>query len=162
MTVNGIGERTGNTPLEELALALELLYGVKTGIRFEKLRSLSQLVRSLSEVEIPPQKPVVGDDIFTVESGIITSWWKRLEKAGMPLEMYPFLPELVGHDGVKTIVGKKSGRDSVLYKAEKHGINLSDEEADVLLREAKETAIANKRPLSEEEFISMARRAATR
>lgn len=158
VTVNGIGERTGNTSLEELAMALQFLYGVKTKIKFEKLRELSKLVRKLSGVELPPQKPVVGDDIFTVESGIITGWWRRLEKLNKPLEMYPFLPELVGHDAVKIILGKKSGRDSILYMAEKHGLQLTDDAAvDNLLEKVKEKAIENKRPLTEEEFLSLTR-----
>lgn len=69
--VGGIGERTGNTPLEELALALELLYGVKTGVELEKLGELSKRVGFLSGVEVPPQKLVVGDDIFILESGLL-------------------------------------------------------------------------------------------
>ena len=158
VTVNGIGERTGNTSLEELAMALEFLYGVKTGVRLERLRDLSKLVRKLSGTEVPPQKPVVGDDIFTVESGIITGWWRRLERLGMPLEMYPFVPELVGHDAVRIILGKKSGRDSILYMAEKHGLKIDDAQVDGILSRVKETAIKNKRPLTDEEFLSLARR----
>ena len=157
VTVNGIGERTGNTSLEELVMSLRFLYGVKSDIRLEKLRGLSKLVRSLSGVEVPPQKAVVGDDIFTVESGIVTGWWKRLETLHKPLEMYPFVPELVGHDGVKIILGKKSGRDSVLYMAEKHNLQLSDASVDEVLRRVKEMAIEKKRPLSEEEFLELAR-----
>ena len=155
VTVNGIGERTGNTSLEELVMALELLYDVKTRIRLGKLRGLSKLVRSLSGVEVPPQKPVVGDDIFTVESGIIAGWWRRLEKLGMPLEMYPFLPQLVGHEDVRVILGKKSGRDSVMYMMEKLGLGLSDAVVDSLLQRIKETAIKMKRPLTEREFLAM-------
>lgn len=156
VTVNGIGERTGNTSLEETVMALQLLYGVKTHVRPAKLRRLSKLVEELSGVKVPPQKPVVGEDIFTVESGIIAGWWRRLEKLGMPLEMYPFLPESVGHDPVRIIMGKKSGKDSVLYKAEKLGIEVDDARVDALLQKVKQFAIDNKRPMSEEEFQSMA------
>lgn len=161
VTVNGIGERTGNTPMEELAMALEFLYGVKTGLKLEKLRGLSKLVSSLSGVGVPPQKPVVGDDIFTIESGIIAGWWKRLEKLGMPLEMYPFLPELVGHDPVGVILGKKSGRDSILYKAEKFGMKVDEAEADRLLGKVKALALDKKRPLTDEEFLALAGKAAS-
>jgi isopropylmalate/homocitrate/citramalate synthase len=155
VTVNGIGERTGNASLEETVMALKFLYGVRTNVRLEKLRGLSKLVRSVSGVEVPPQKPVVGDDIFTVESGILTGWWRRLEELGMPLEMYPFLPELVGHDEVRVILGKKSGRDSVLYLAEKLGVRIDEAEADNLLQRVKQFAVDKKRPLTEEEFISL-------
>ncbi len=157
-TVNGIGERTGNPSLEETVMALKLLYGVETNVKLEKLRGLSKLVSRLSGVAVPPQKPIVGDDIFTVESGIITGWWSRVEKLGMPLEMYPFVPELVGHDGVRIVLGKKSGRDSIAYVAEKHGIKLEDRQVDSLLNLVKERAIALKRPVTEAEFLSLARR----
>lgn len=155
VTVNGIGERTGNTSLEETAMALRFLYGTKTNVKLEKLRSLSRLVREASGVEVPPQKPIVGDDIFTVESGIIAGWWRRLEKLGMPLEMYPFLPQLVGHNEVKVIMGKKSGRDSVAYMAEKLGLKVDEMEVDKILLAAKQFAIDNKRPLTEKEFVSL-------
>lgn len=157
LTVNGIGERTGNTSLEEAVMALRFLYGVRTNVKTEKLRSLSVLVSELSGVEVPPQKPVVGDRIFTVESGIIAGWWRRLEKLGIPLEMYPFTPESVGHEPVKVILGKKSGRDSILYMAEKFGINLSDERVNEILRKVKELAIEKKRPLTEEEASQLFR-----
>jgi len=157
LTVNGIGERTGNTSLEEAVMALRFLYGVKTNVKTEKLRSLSVLVSRLSGVEVPPQKPVVGDRIFTVESGIIAGWWRRLEKLGKPLEMYPFTPESVGHEPVKVILGKKSGRDSILYVAEKLGVSLSDARVDEVLRKVKDLALEKKRPLTEEEAFQLFR-----
>lgn len=157
VTVNGIGERSGNASLEEVVMALTLLYGMKTGVRPEKFRGLSKLVESLSGVRLPPQKPVVGDGIFTVESGIITGWWKRVEKMGIPLEMFPFLPELVGHDPVRIVLGKKSGRDSILYTAEKMGVSVSDGQVDRLLAAVKSAAMEKKRSLNETESSELLR-----
>jgi isopropylmalate/homocitrate/citramalate synthase len=151
VTVNGIGERCGNASLEEAVLALAHLYGVKTNLKFEKLRSLSEVVSSASGVPLPPQKPVVGDGIFTVESGIIAGWWRNIEKVEMPLEMYPFPPSTVGHAPVRIVLGKKSGRDSVLYMAEKAGVHLEEDEIDSILAEAKNLAIEKKRALSLDE-----------
>ncbi|MEM3464603.1 MAG: pyruvate carboxyltransferase, partial [Candidatus Bathyarchaeia archaeon] len=91
-TVNAIGERVGNASIDEVAMALKLLYGVETGIKYEKLRELSKLVEKLSKIKMPPNKPIVGDNAFVTESGIIAGWWTRLEKLNMPLEMFPFLP----------------------------------------------------------------------
>jgi isopropylmalate/homocitrate/citramalate synthase len=155
VTVNGIGERSGNASLEEVVMALSLLYKMKTGVKPEKFRGLSKLVETLSEVRMPPQKPVVGDGIFTVESGIITGWWKRVEKLGIPLEMFPFLPELVGHDPVRIVLGKKSGRDSILYMEEKLGIPVSDNQIDGLLARAKAAAMDKKRSLNEAETAQL-------
>lgn len=157
VTVNGIGERSGNTSLEESALALLHLYGVKSNVKLDKLKDLSRLVRSLSQVELPPQKPVVGDGIFTVESGIITGWWRRVEKMGLPLEMYPFLPEAVGQEPVKIVLGKKSGKDSILYAAERMGVELTDADVDSILARVKAVAIEKKRALSADEAATIIR-----
>lgn len=159
VTVNGLGERSGNASLEELAVALEMLYGVKTNIELERLRDLSKLVEGLSGVMLTPQKAVVGDRLFETESGIIAGWWSRVEKLGMPLEMFPFLPSVVGQDPVKIAIGKKSGRDSVFYKADKLGLKVDETKVDNILVALKEEAIRRKRTLSDQEFSQIVKRA---
>ncbi len=151
-TVNAIGERVGNGSLDEIALALEMLYGVKTGIRKEKLYELSKTVERLTQVKMPPNKPIVGDGAFTTESGIVAGWWNRLEQLDMPLEMFPFKPEVVGHKPVKVVLGKKSGRDSIVFKARQLGLKISDDKIDALLTKIKESAEEKKRILTDEEF----------
>ncbi|MGC8696592.1 MAG: LeuA family protein [Conexivisphaera sp.] len=155
VSVNGIGERSGNTPLEDTVVALKYLYGIDTDVKVEKLRNLSKLVSQLSGVPIPPQKAIVGDNLFTVESGIITGWYRRLEKTGDLLEMFPYRPAVTGHDGVKVVIGKKSGIDSIYYKAEKMGVQLTDEEALRVLRAVKEISLARKGLLTDEELASL-------
>ena len=158
VTVNGIGERSGNASLEEVATALRMMYGVESDVKFEKLRSLSKLIQERSGISVPPQKPIVGDGLFTTESGIIAGWWNRLEPQGMPLEMFPFLPETVGHGPVKVILGKKSGRDSIVYKAKKLNLKVDERQIDTILMNVKEEAMAKKRALTDEEFIAIARK----
>jgi isopropylmalate/homocitrate/citramalate synthase len=158
VTVNGIGERSGNTALEELVMGLKALYGVDTDVKPERLRSLSKLVQDLSGVKFPPQKPIVGDGLFTTESGIIAGWWKRLEELRMPLEMFPFLPETVGHEAVKVILGKKSGRDSIIYKARKLKKHINEDQIDLILLAVKEEAIKRGGPLSDDEFVAIIER----
>jgi len=154
-TVNAIGERMGNASLDEVAMALKLLYGVETGIKYEKLTPLSKLVQELSLVKMPPNKPIVGDGAFTTESGIVAGWWARLEEAGMPLEMFPFLPEFVGQGGVKVVLGKKSGRDSIYYKLKKLGLTADEKNIDAILMRVKTLAEDKKRVLTDEEFKSI-------
>lgn len=151
-TVNGIGERAGNASLAEVVMALELLYGVKTEIKIEKLRELSKVVEKITRVKMPPNRPIVGDNIFTVESGIIAGWWSRLEKIGMPLEMFPFLPSLVGHDPVRIVLGKKSGRDSIIYKVEKLGLKVPEDKLEQVLEAVKTYSEEKKRVLTDGEF----------
>ncbi|MEM1550733.1 MAG: pyruvate carboxyltransferase [Candidatus Bathyarchaeia archaeon] len=156
-TVNGIGERMGNADLAETALALEALYGVRLGLNYDKLYELSKIVEKLSGVKMPPQKPVVGDGAFRVESGIIASWWLRLKEMNKPLVMYPYTWDLVGQKGVEIVLGKKSGRDSIAYKLENLGLKLSSEEMDKILRCVKEESIKRKSPISDEVFKEILR-----
>ncbi|MEM0384113.1 MAG: hypothetical protein QXV27_04650 [Candidatus Caldarchaeum sp.] len=155
VSVNGIGERTGNASLEQSVMALTHLYGVKTNIRIEKLKKLSKTVEELSRVKLPPQAPIVGDRIFDIESGIIAGWWNNIEDQNMPAEIFPFSPKVVGHSGIRVVVGKKSGRDSLVYLSRKLGLNIAEEEIDGLLRLVKETAMMFKRDLSLEEFMEI-------
>jgi len=151
-TVNAIGERVGNASLDEVTLSLEMLYGVKTGVRKEKFRELSKTVERLSEIKMPPNKPIVGEGAFTTESGIVVGWWNRLEELRMPLEMFPFKPEVVGQRPVKVVLGKKSGKDSVICKARQLGLKIPNDKLDDVLAKVKETAEEKKRILTDEEF----------
>jgi len=147
-TVNGIGERMGNADLAEVALALEALYGVKLGLKYDKLYDLSKLVEKLSGVKMPPNKPVVGDGAFKIESGIVVSWWLRLKEINMPLVMYPYTWNLVGQKGVEIILGKKSGRDSIMNELKSLGLILSEEEVDKILEQVKEESVKRKSPIT--------------
>lgn len=151
-TVNAIGERMGNASLEQTVMALQLLYGVETGIKLEKLRDLSRLVRQVTHQNVASNAPIVGDNVFRTESGIIAGWWSKVEPQGMPLEMLPFLPELVGHDGMEVVLGKKSGRDSIYYVARKLGIVIPEFAVDGILQRVKEKAEAEKRAICQDEF----------
>jgi isopropylmalate/homocitrate/citramalate synthase len=157
VSVNGIGERTGNASLEQTVMALKQLYGVESNIRYEKLRKVSKGIAEFARVYPPPQAPIVGDGIFTIESGIVAGWWNNVEEINKPLEIFPFLPSLVGHDPIKVVMGKKSGRDSVLYKAKKLGMSLTEERVTKILERVKSEAVLRKRSLSDREFEEILR-----
>src|ERR1700729_2255476 len=76
-TVLGLGERAGNVPLEETAMALRTLYGIDIGIKYDKLYGLANLVKQLSGHAVASNRPVVGDQLFQIESGIIASWFQN-------------------------------------------------------------------------------------
>ncbi|MEM0337250.1 MAG: hypothetical protein QXN23_02165 [Candidatus Caldarchaeum sp.] len=147
VSVNGIGERAGNAALEEVVLSLELLYGRRLGLRLEKLVEVSRLVEKLTGFRLAANKPVVGERVFTRESGISVAGWVKYH-----LGSEAFLPELVGnrHD---VLVGKKSGKHSIEWKLEKLGVKASPEEVQALLQKVKEISIAKKRALSDEELL---------
>jgi isopropylmalate/homocitrate/citramalate synthase len=155
-TVGGLGERAGNTPMEETIMALLTLYGLETEIKTERFRSLSRLVRRLAGMPQAPNRPVVGDMLFNVESGIIANWVKNVEPTGKLTEPFPFLPELVGHEPVKIVLGKGSGIDSIHYYLDQFGLRATDEEAMDLLQQVKSRSLERKALIDLEEFRKMA------
>jgi isopropylmalate/homocitrate/citramalate synthase len=157
-TVNGIGERMGNADLAETALALEALYGVEMGIKYNKLRELSKVVEKASGVKMPPHKPVVGDNVFSVESGIVASWWLNLKEINKPLVMYPYSWDLVGQEGVKLVLGKKSGRELLISKLKDIGVDVTKVDPDRILQLVKEESIRNKSPVSDEVLEKIAKK----
>jgi isopropylmalate/homocitrate/citramalate synthase len=152
-TVNGIGERMGNASLGEVALALEYLYGVKTGLDLTKLTKISQMVSKLSKVPVPPNYPAVGQGAFKIESGIIAGWWSKVEPRGMVTEIFPYRPECVGNDPIEVVLGKKSGRDSIIYMLRKLNLKAGDDsQIDRILLAVKEKSLETKRNITLEEF----------
>ena len=69
-TVNGLGERAGNAPLEEVAVSLKLLHAIETGVDFRKLPAISERVARASGRQVAWQKSLVGEGVFTHEAGI--------------------------------------------------------------------------------------------
>jgi isopropylmalate/homocitrate/citramalate synthase len=148
-TINGMGERAGNANLGEVALALHALYGVRTNLRFERLREVSDLVRKLSGYELEPWKPVVGANLFVRESGAVASQFHD------PPSIEPYASELVGaRRGL--VLGKKSGLDSIRIKAQELGLELDDTEQRATLARVKAAGAAKRRVLTDEEFRQLA------
>jgi methanogen homocitrate synthase len=130
-TVNGIGERAGNLPLEEFVVALKLLYNYDVGVDFSQLKELSDLVAKISKIKIPKYKPLVGQHAFSHESGIHVAATLRCP---MTYEAIP--PDFVGGKR-KLVLGKHSGKTYVKNKLEEKGISTSEEQICNILREIK-------------------------
>lgn len=155
-TVSGIGERAGNTPMEEVVLALLTLYGVDTGIVTEKLTPLARLVSELSGVEQPSNRAVTGTRLFDVESGIIAGWVRNVRDNDRT-EALPYLPELVGQTGPAIVMGKGSGLDNVTDWLAEAGLTGTEEERMEILQRVKGLSLAHKRLLTREEFLAIAK-----
>ncbi|MBV9504162.1 MAG: pyruvate carboxyltransferase [Acidobacteriia bacterium] len=156
-TVLGLGERAGNTPMEETVMALLTLYGIDIGINCEKLYGLARLVQELSGHAVPSNRPVVGDALFQIESGIIASWFQNCG-ADQPTELFPYRPELVGQPAAKVVLGKGSGIDSIKTALKNMGVTASDDEALQVVAAVKEFSLERKRLLTPEEFRSIVAR----
>ncbi len=131
--VNGLGERAGNTPLEELALSLERLYGVRTGLDLSRLYELSRLVEEISGVPVSPTKAVVGYNAFSHEAGIHTHGI-----LAHTLTYEPVQPEIVGRQR-RMILGKHTGKAALVEKLKERGMDLPDPVLVDLLQRLKAT-----------------------
>ena len=148
-TINGMGERAGNANLGEVALALHALYGVRTGLRLERLRDVSARVRELSGYELDPWKPVVGETLFVRESGAVASQFHD------PPSIEPFSADLVGARR-KIVLGKKSGLDSIRIKCEELGLDLDADRQRRLLEAVKQLGAEKRGLVTDEEFRRLA------
>jgi len=144
---NGLGERTGNAALEELIVALHVLYGYDTKYNLAKLPELGELVSRISRFPIAANKPILGDRNFTRESGIGVDLVVK-----EPLAMFGTHPALTGRKG-EVVLGKKSGKLSITYNLEKLGITDADDEAiGEMLKRVKDKGIEKRGLLTDEEF----------
>ncbi|MCX7946684.1 MAG: homocitrate synthase [Hydrogenophilus sp.] len=150
-TVNGLGERAGNAPLEEVALGLKKLYHCDTGINLTLFPELSARVAQASGRPIPWQKSVVGEGAFTHEAGI------HVDGLLKDPELYqPYDPREVGRCH-RWVLGKHSGSRGVILAFARLGIALTRDEARALLPQIRHRSILNKRPLDDEELLALYR-----
>ncbi|MCB1575648.1 MAG: hypothetical protein KDI80_16870, partial [Xanthomonadales bacterium] len=116
-TINGIGERAGNSDLCEVALALSCLYNVPIELDLTQARQVSALVQKAGNYRVDGWRPVVGDNLFIRESGAVATQFH------IPAAIEPYSADLVAAER-KIVLGKKSGLVSVQLKAEELGIAL--------------------------------------
>jgi 2-isopropylmalate synthase len=120
--INGIGERAGNASLEEMVMALEVLYGKETGIKVEKIYAVSKRIEELTGIPIGTQKPLVGTNAYSHESGIHTH---GILKHTLTYE--PIMPEMIGRKR-EFVFGKHTGTTSVEEKLKDSGVSASPEQ----------------------------------
>jgi len=139
VTINGIGERAGNTSLEEVVMVLYSLYKLKTRIDIKGLYTTSRLVSRLSGIPVAPNKSIVGGNAFTHEAGI------HVHGLLANTATYePITPELVGRER-KIVLGKHAGRSSVVLALKELGLSANDKQIDDVVIRMKELGDKGKR-----------------
>ncbi|MFO7730739.1 MAG: pyruvate carboxyltransferase [Spirochaetia bacterium] len=151
VSVNGIGERAGGAGLESVAMGLEALYGIDTGINTPKLKELSQMVEDLSNFKCQANRAVVGDRIFGWETGMPSSLWLNA-KDSEPLAMLPYMWTMTGQQEPEIYLGKKSGKDNLKKWLKDNDLSVPEEKEGDLLQEVKKLSIKLKRDISVDEF----------
>lgn len=138
-TVNGLGERAGNAPLEECALALRQLHGIDTGIDTRGIPAVSALVARASGRQVSWQKSVVGEGVFTHEAGIHVDGLLKFRGNYEGLN-----PDDVGRSH-SLVLGKHSGAHMVRSSYRALGIELDDTQSRILLGRIRAFSTCNKR-----------------
>lgn len=147
-TINGIGERAGNTCLEEVALALETrsdYYGAKTTLNLGEIYQTSRMVSKMTGMSVPGNKAIVGANAFAHESGIHQDGMLKNRST------YEIItPETIGASSSKLVLGKHSGRHAFKEKLIDLGYSLDEEQLNIAFAKFKELADRKKNVLSED------------
>lgn len=151
VTVNGIGERAGGAQLEAVALALESMYGVDSGLDMSKFKGLSEFVAECARMPVARTKPIVGEDIFYWETGLPSSLWVNVKDID-PLIMLPYHWDMTGHRMPELLLSKKSGKDNVKTWLEKCSLSVPEEQLNELLNRIKYRSLEEHRTLNEKDF----------
>ncbi|MBW1696147.1 MAG: 2-isopropylmalate synthase [Deltaproteobacteria bacterium] len=148
VTINGIGERAGNTSLEEVVMAIRTRANylpVKTAINTEQIYPTSRLVSMITGIMVQPNKAIVGANAFAHEAGIHQD---GVLKNPMTYEIMK--PETIGLSTSKLILGKHSGRHALRTHLKNLGYDLSDEEVNLVFKKFKELADKKKHVVDED------------
>jgi isopropylmalate/homocitrate/citramalate synthase len=146
VTINGAGARAGNATLAEVAVGIESLYGVSTGIDLGKLTGLSNLFEDLSRWPRPKDKPLVGDYAFN-DSSDTHSFLLEAD----PLLFAPVRPELVGNQR-RSHLDLKSGINSLRMRLREIGMSVAEERLPQIWQRVEQELAAKRRALTEEEI----------
>lgn len=149
VTINGLGERTGNCSLEELVMTLKSAYGIDLGLDTTRLYSLSNLVGRLTGIKMPVNKPIVGDNAFAHESGIHVHGILNNSSTYEPIS-----PEMVGHSR-RIVLGKHTGANAVKSKLKENHIDLNDDQFQKVFDEIKSLGDSGK-CVTDDDLIAIA------
>jgi 2-isopropylmalate synthase len=146
-TINGLGERAGNTSLEEVVMILQQHkhLGLHTHIRSQKLNPLSRLVSETMRMPVQPNKAIVGANAFSHSSGIHQDGFL---KDALTYEIIN--PEEVGAESSKIVLTARSGRHALAYRFQKLGYQFNRNDIDYLYRQFLNIADSKKEVLEED------------
>jgi 2-isopropylmalate synthase len=131
-TINGLGERAGNASLEEVVMALHMIYKLKTGVNSRLLYSTSRMVATLTGISVQANKAIVGENAFAHESGIHTRG-----VTVKPLTFEPIKPEAVGRTR-KLVAGKLAGTRGIKAELEEISIHPTEEQLKEIVQRVKD------------------------
>lgn len=149
VTVNGLGERAGNSCLQEVIMCMRHLMKIDVSYDTTLFREVAMYVAQASDRPLSVNKPIVGSNIFAHESGIHSDGVLK-----NPLTYEAFRPEEVGLER-QMVIGKHSGSASIKAKFKEYGIAINEEDAQKILTGCRHMSIDKKRFLFDKEIVSV-------
>ncbi|KRP97656.1 homocitrate synthase [Bradyrhizobium pachyrhizi] len=149
VTVIGLGERAGNAPLEEVAVALKQLYSRETGIILSELENVAAVVAAAAARAIPLNKAIVGEHVFTHESGIHVDGLLKDQRTYQSLD-----PVLLGRRN-RFVIGKHSGLSAITALLKELQLVASTDQARQILSQARKHAVEHKLPVERETLVAI-------
>ncbi len=153
VTVNGIGERAGNTAVEQVGVVCALKGIAQTGLDLTRMATLSRRVSEITGVPVQPNRAVVGDNAFAHSSGIHQD---GIIKDPVCYEFVP--PVMVGVPGHRFVLTASSGRRAIEFKAREMGFDLSNGVGDAVYREFIAVAQDRNGAVSDKDLVDIIRR----
>lgn len=147
-TINGLGERAGNTSLEEVVMVIKQHQhelGYYTNVNSKKLNPISKLVSDTMRMPVQPNKAIVGTNAFSHSSGIHQDGFL---KDALTYEIIN--PEDVGADSSKIVLTARSGRSALAHRFQKLGLQFTRNDIDVLYQQFLKVADSKKEVLEED------------
>ncbi len=157
--MNGLGERCGNAATEETAVVFQIHKGIDAGIRLDKIDGTCKLVENISKVPVYPNKQIVGTRPYALESGVGTDVRLKLKNTSIS-PVGAIVPSVIGRtdvEDVEFLLGKNSGKASIILFLEKHGIEATKDEIKEILAKVKEEGLVTKALVSDAQFLNIVR-----
>ncbi len=148
VTLNGLGEKTGNADLSEVAIAARL-YGVDVTVDLKKLYPAAAFAAEISGVPLSPMKPVTGPNVFKRESGVAVA-----QLIVYPPSVEGYSPEVLGRER-EVLLSKKSGKKSLEYKMKQLDLEASPDQLETILERVKGLGLKKKGVVTEQELIEI-------
>lgn len=151
-TINGIGERAGNTSLEEIVMTLKTrkkYFDFYTGINTEEIYRTSRLLAEVTGIDVQPNKAIVGKNAFAHEAGIHQDGVLK-----NPLTYEIMTPQSVGVSSNSLVIGKHSGRHAINVKLQEYGFNVEDDMLLEIYIEVMELA-DTKKEITDDDILSI-------
>lgn len=148
VTVNGLGERVGNTSLDEVVMIMKKYFQLDLGINLLEMVKLAEMVSKISNINIPYNKPIIGKNAFRHESGLHV----QAVLHGSKGVYEPFPPEWLGKKH-QVAFGKHMGKSNIQYLCEKENIPLSSSHEKWLVNKIKNIAMIKRREISSDEVM---------